>query len=240
LLDLLQEFPHSFGAQELASLLRSFPPRLYSISSSQRAVGEEVHITVAAVRYLHRDRQREGACSTYLADRIDIDSKVSVFIEKNPAFRLPEHAETPVILIGAGTGVAPFRAFLQHREAGELRGNTWLFFGERRFHSDFLYQVEWQKLLKDGYLERIDVAFSRDQAEKVYVQNRLVERQKELYQWLEKGANIYLCGDMKQMTRDVQKTLVSILESEGGLTQEKAEEYLRQLKKQKRFQLDVY
>lgn len=240
LLDLLQEFPHSFGAQDLADLLRSFPPRLYSISSSQNAVGEEVHITVATVRYHHRNRHREGACSTYLADRIDVDSKVSVFIEKNPAFKLPEKAETPVILIGAGTGVAPFRAFLQHREAGDLKGKTWLFFGERRFHSDFLYQAEWQKLLKDGYLGRIDVAFSRDQAEKIYVQNRLVERQKEVYEWLEKGANIYLCGDMKQMARDVQKTLVRIFETEGGMTPEKAEDYLRQLKKQKRFQLDVY
>lgn len=239
-LDLIQEFPQSFFPQELADLLRSFPPRLYSISSSQSAVGEEVHITVATVRYQHRNRQREGACSTYLADRIDIDSKVSVFVEKNPAFKLPENAETPIILIGAGTGIAPFRAFLQHREADELRGNTWLFFGERRFHSDFLYQVEWQKLLKDGYLERIDVAFSRDQLEKVYVQNKLVEKQKEVFEWLEKGANIYLCGDMKQMARDVQKTLIDILESEGGLTQEKAEEYLRQLKKQRRFQLDVY
>ncbi len=240
ILDLLQEFPHTFDAQDFANLLRSFPHRLYSISSSQEAVGEEVHITVATVRYRHRDRQREGACSTYLADRIDIDSKISVFIEKNPAFKLPESPETPVILIGAGTGVAPFRAFLQHREAVNQKGKTWLFFGERRFHSDFLYQVEWQKLLKEGYLERIDVAFSRDQAEKIYVQTRLAEKQKEVYEWLEQGANIYLCGDMKQMAKDVQKTLVHIIEREGGLTPEKAEEYLKQLKKQKRFQLDVY
>ncbi len=240
LLDLLEEFPFAFSAQDLADVLRSFPARLYSISSSQDAVGDEVHITVAAVRYSHKGRNRGGACSTYLADRIEIDSQVSVFIEKNPAFKLPVNEETPVILIGAGTGVAPFRSFLQHREANNQKGKTWLFFGERRFHSDFLYQVEWQKLLKDGYLEKIDVAFSRDQEEKIYVQNRLIERQKEVFEWLNRGANIYLCGDMKQMARDVQQTLLQIFENQGGMTEEKALEYMKTLKKEKRFQLDVY
>lgn len=239
-LDLLEEFPFNFNAQELADLLRSFPARLYSISSSQSSVGDEVHITVATVRYSHKGRERGGACSTFLADRIEIDSTVPVFIEKNPAFKLPENEETPVILIGAGTGVAPYRAFLQHREANNQKGKTWLFFGERRFHSDFLYQVEWQKLLKDGYLEKIDVAFSRDQEEKIYVQNRLIERQKEVFAWLNNGANIYLCGDMKQMARDVQKTLLQIFETEGGMSEEKALEYLKTLKKEKRFQTDVY
>jgi sulfite reductase (NADPH) flavoprotein alpha-component len=239
-LDLLEEFPFSFAPQEFADILRSFPPRLYSISSSQLAVGDEVHATVSAVRYLHKGRERAGACSTYLADRIDIDSQVSVFIEKNPGFKLPENEETPVILVGAGTGVAPYRAFLQHREANNQKGKTWLFFGERRFHSDFLYQLEWQKLLKDGYLEKIDVAFSRDQNEKVYVQHRLLEKQSELFDWLEKGANIYLCGDMKQMARDVQNTLLHIFETEGGMSEEKALEYLKTLKKEKRFQTDVY
>jgi len=239
-LDLLEEFPFQFSAQEFVDILRSFPPRLYSISSSQAAVGDEVHVTVATVRYLHKGRERAGACSTYLADRIDIDSQVSVFIEKNPAFKLPENDETPVILVGAGTGVAPYRAFLQHREANNQKGKTWLFFGERRFHSDFLYQVEWQKLLKDGYLEKIEVAFSRDQKEKVYVQHRLIERQKEIFDWLNKGASIYLCGDMKQMARDVQKTLLQIFETEGGMSEEKALEYLKTLKKEKRFQTDVY
>jgi sulfite reductase (NADPH) flavoprotein alpha-component len=203
-------------------------------------VGDEVHVTVATVRYSHKGRERGGACSTYLADRIEIDSEVSVFIEKNPAFKLPENEETPVILVGAGTGIAPFRAFLQHREAKNQKGKTWLFFGERRFHSDFLYQVEWQKLLKDGYLEKIDVAFSRDQKEKIYVQHRLLEQQKDIYNWLNKGANIYLCGDMKQMARDVQNTLLQIFETEGGMSEEKAQEYLKQLKKEKRFQTDVY
>ncbi|HNX54759.1 MAG TPA: assimilatory sulfite reductase (NADPH) flavoprotein subunit [Prolixibacteraceae bacterium] len=239
-LDLLEEFPATLSAQDLADVLRSFPPRLYSISSSQDAVGDEVHITVATVRYSNKGRRRGGACSTYLADRIEVDSNVSVFIEKNPAFKLPEKDETPIILIGAGTGVAPFRSFLQHREANNQKGKTWLFFGERRFHSDFLYQIEWQKLLKDGFLEKFDVAFSRDQEKKIYVQHRLFEKQKELYQWLNKGAHIYLCGDMKQMARDVQQTLLQIFETQGGMTEEKAIEFMKALKKEKRFQLDVY
>jgi len=239
-LDLLEEFPFAFSVQEFVEVLRNFPARLYSISSSQAAVGEEVHITVATVRYTRRERERSGACSSYLADQIDIDSKVSIFIEKNPAFKLPLNEETPVILVGAGTGVAPYRAFLQHREANNQKGRTWLFFGERRFLSDFLYQVEWQKLLKEGYLEKIDLAFSRDQDEKIYVQHRLIEKQKEIYTWLKNGANIYLCGDMKQMARDVQNTLLQIFETEGGMSQEKALEYLKILKKENRFQTDVY
>ena len=239
-LDLLEEFPSDLTAQTLASILRSFPARLYSISSSQAAVGNEVHITVSRVRYSHNGRERSGACSNYLADQIEVDSLVSVFIEKNPAFKLPEDDQTPVILVGAGTGVAPFRAFLQHREANNQKGNTWLFFGERRFHSDFLYQIEWQKLLKDGFLEKIDVAFSRDQEQKMYVQHRLLQKQKEIYAWLDKGASIYLCGDMKQMARDVQKALLQIFETQGGMSEEKALEYLKKLKKEKRFQTDVY
>ncbi|MBC8004831.1 MAG: assimilatory sulfite reductase (NADPH) flavoprotein subunit, partial [Verrucomicrobia bacterium] len=239
-LDLLEEFPSELTAQQLAEILRSFPARLYSISSSQAAVGDEVHVTVSRVRYSHKGRERSGACSSYLADQIEVDSLVSVFIEKNPAFKLPEDHQTPVILVGAGTGVAPFRAFLQHREANNQKGNTWLFFGERRFHSDFLYQVEWQKLLKDGTLEKLDVAFSRDQEQKIYVQHRLLEKQKEIYAWLSKGASIYLCGDMKLMARDVQKALLQIFETEGGMSEEKAVEYLKKLKKEKRFQTDVY
>ena len=239
-LDLLEEFPYTFTAQELVDILRIFPARLYSISSSQSAVGEEVHITVSTVRYYRNDRKRSGACSGYLADQIEIDSKVSIFIEKNPAFKLPDNQDTPVILVGAGTGVAPYRAFLQQREANNQKGKTWLFFGERRFSSDFLYQIEWQKLVKEGYLEKIDVAFSRDQEEKVYVQHRLVEKQKEIFDWLKNGANIYLCGDMKQMAHDVQNTFLQIFETEGGMSQGKALEYLKKLKKENRFQTDVY
>jgi sulfite reductase (NADPH) flavoprotein alpha-component len=239
-LDLLCDFPYTFAAQEFADVLRSFPPRLYSISSSMAAVGDEVHLTVATVRYTRRERERVGACSSYLADQIDIDSQVSMFIEKNPAFKLPANEETPVILIGAGTGVAPYRAFMQEREAKNQHGKSWLFFGERRFYSDFLYQIEWQKLHKDGILEKIDVAFSRDQEQKIYVQDRITERQEEIYEWLGRGACIYLCGDMKNMARDVQQTLLKVFENQGGMTTEKAQEYLKMLKKEKRFQTDVY
>lgn len=239
-LDLVHEFPFPLSAEELIGLLRPLPPRLYSISSSQEAVGEEVHITVATVRYENKGRRREGACSTYLADRIDIDQEIPIYIERNPAFRLPENENTPIIMVGAGTGVAPFRAFMQHREAVSQKGKSWLFFGERRFFSDFLYQIEWQKFLKKGYLEKIDLAFSRDQEEKIYVQHRLAEKQSEIFNWLENGASFYLCGDMKYMAKDVRKTLLEIIQAQGGLTEEQAREYFKKLKKEKRFQSDVY
>ena len=240
ILDLVQEFPVHLSAEDLINLLRPLPARLYSISSSQETVGEEVHITVSAVRYENKGRWREGACSTYLSDRIEVDQEIPVYIERNQAFRLPENENTPIIMVGAGTGVAPFRAFLQHREAARQKGKSWLIFGERHFFSDFLYQVEWQKFLKKGYLEKIDLAFSRDQKEKIYVQHRLAEKQAEIFNWLENGASFYVCGDMKQMAKDVQKTLLEIIRTQGGLTEEQASEYFKKLKKEKRFQSDVY
>ena len=238
-LDLLHEFPARLTATEFLELLRPLPPRLYSISSSQQAVEDEVHITVSRVRYENKGRERYGACSNFLADRLQVDDEVLIYIDKNPNFRLPANG-TPIIMVGAGTGIAPYRAFLQQRESVNLKGKSWLFFGERRFSSDFLYQVEWQKHLKKGYLEKIDLAFSRDQEEKVYVQHKLKEQQKELFEWLENGANFYLCGDMKYMAKDVQSTLLEIIQTQGGLTEEKAKEYFKKLKKEKRFQADVY
>lgn len=240
ILDLIQEFPFPLSSFDLVELLRPLPPRLYSISSSQHAVGEEVHITVSVVRYENKGRRREGACSTYLADRIEVDQEIPVYIERNPSFRLPEDENIPIIMVGAGTGVAPYRAFLQHREAANLKGKSWLFFGDRHFYSDFLYQVEWQKYLKKGYLEKIDLAFSRDQNEKIYVQHHLAKNQAEVFKWLEKGASFYLCGDRRHMAKDVQKTLLEIIQAQGGLTEEQAREYFRKLKKEKRFQSDVY
>lgn len=240
ILDLLAEFPAAITAQELIDMLRPLPPRLYSIASAQDAVGDEVHITVAAVRYENKGRNREGAASTFLADRIEADSKVPVYIERNPGFRLPENDETPMIMVGAGTGIAPFRSFIQHSEAVNRKGSSWLFFGERRFSSDFLYQLEWQKFLKKGVLAKIDLAFSRDQAEKIYVQHRLAEHQAEVFKWLENGASFYLCGDLKHMARDVQATLLQIIQTQGGLTGEQAQAYFKKLKKEKRFQADVY
>ncbi|MCW0483579.1 assimilatory sulfite reductase (NADPH) flavoprotein subunit [Gaoshiqia sediminis] len=239
-LDLLQDFPHELSEQELADLLRPLPPRLYSISSSQELVGDEVHITVSTVRYSNKGRERHGAASTYLADRIEVDQEIPVYIERNPGFRLPENEETPIIMVGAGTGIAPYRAFLQHREANNLKGKSWLFFGERHFQSDFLYQLEWQKYLKKGLLEKIDLAFSRDQDQKIYVQHRLAERQAEIFEWLENGASFYLCGDMKYMAKDVQKTLLDIIQNQGGMTEDQARDYFKKLKKEKRFQADVY
>ncbi len=238
-LDLISEFPHPYNAASFTELLRPLPARLYSISSSQTAVEDEVHITVSRVKYKNKGRERFGACSSLLADRIEIDDELLIYIEKNPNFRLPLNGN-PIIMVGAGTGIAPYRAFLQERETNNQKGDSWLFFGDRRFNSDFLYQLEWQKLLKKGYLNKIDLAFSRDQKEKVYVQHKLKENQEELYRWLENGANFYLCGDMKYMAKDVQQTLLEIIQTQGGLTPEKAKEYFKKLKKEKRFQTDVY
>ena len=239
LLDLLEDFPFDWKAQDLVDILRSLPARLYSISSSQEIVGDEVHATVSVVRYNRKNRQRLGACSSHLADNIEIDDLVPVYIEKNPAFKLPVNG-SKIIMVGAGTGIAPYRAFMQHRESQGLSGNSWLFFGDRRFHSDFLYQVEWQKLLKSKQLERMEVAFSRDQKDKIYVQHKLQEHQKEIFEWLENGAHFYLCGDMKNMAKDVNKTLLEIIRVQGGISEEQAEKYVKQLKREKRFQTDVY
>lgn len=238
-LDLLHEFPFKLTATEFLELLRPLPPRLYSISSSQEAVEDEVHITVSRVRYENKGRKRYGACSTFLADRLQIDDEVLIYIDKNPNFRLPQNG-TPIIMVGAGTGIAPYRAFLQQRESAELKGKSWLFFGERHFASDFLYQLEWQKYLQKGFLEKIDLAFSRDQKEKVYVQHKLLEQQKELFEWINNGAIFYLCGDMKYMARDVQAALLEIIQTQGGMTEEQAKAYFKKLKKEKRFMADVY
>ncbi len=239
LLDLLEDFPGNWTAQGLTDILRPLPARLYSISSSQDMVGDEVHATISVVRYNRKNRQRLGACSSYLADNIELDDQIPVYIEKNPSFKLPANGAR-IIMVGAGTGIAPYRAFMQHRESQGLKGNSWLFFGDRRFHSDFLYQIEWQKLLKEKQLERIAVAFSRDQNEKIYVQHKLKEHQKDIYEWLENGAHFYLCGDMKSMAKDVNKTLLEIIQVQGGVSEEQAEKYVKQLRREKRFQSDVY
>ncbi|WP_297089548.1 assimilatory sulfite reductase (NADPH) flavoprotein subunit [uncultured Draconibacterium sp.] len=238
-LDLLEDFPFNWNANKLAEVLRPIPPRLYSISSSMESVGEEVHVTVSVVRYERKNRKRKGACSSHLADGIEIDEQVPVYIDKNPSFKLPANG-SKIIMVGAGTGVAPYRAFMQHRESLGIKGESWLFFGDRRFSSDFLYQTEWQKLLKNEILTKMDVAFSRDQDEKIYVQHKLMEHQQEVFEWLENGAHFYLCGDMKYMAKDVNKTLLEIIQGQGGVTEEQAEKYVKNLKREKRFQTDVY
>jgi len=238
-LDLLEDYPFNWNANKLVEILRPIPPRLYSISSSMESVGDEVHATVSVVRYERKKRLRNGACSSHLADEIEIDEQIPIYIDKNPSFKLPPNG-SKIIMVGAGTGVAPYRAFMQHRESLGLKGDSWLFFGDRRFSSDFLYQIEWQKLLKSEHLAKLDVAFSRDQKEKIYVQHKLKENQKEVFEWIENGAHFYLCGDMKYMAKDVNKTLLEIIQIQGGVSEEQAEKYVKNLKREKRFQTDVY
>ena len=239
IVDLLYEFPISISSQDVVKILRRLQPRLYSISSSLKAHPNEVHITVSAVRYTN-SRYKEGACSTFLADRITDDSSIKIFIEKNPEFRIPTKSETPIIMVGPGTGVAPFRSFLEERIETNAKGKNWLFYGDQHFATDFLYQTEWIDSKKKGKLTNLSVAFSRDSDKKVFVQHKMLEHSKELYTWLQEGSHFYVCGDMKKMWADVNKTLIYILQKEGNLDQEQAEEYLQTMKKQKRYQVDVY
>jgi sulfite reductase (NADPH) flavoprotein alpha-component len=239
MVDLIKEYPIKLTSAELLGVLRKLQPRLYSISSSSKVHPDEVHLTIAAVRYAN-GRYKEGVCSTFLADRIGDDEFINVYIEKNPEFRLPANTDAPVIMVGPGTGVAPFRAFLEEREATDAKGKNWLFYGDRHFTTDFLYQTEFQAYQKKGILSRLNVAFSRDTDKKVYVQHKMQKHSKELFRWLEEGAHFYVCGDMKHMWNDVNKTLTDIIMQEGGLNTEKAEEYLRNLKKTKRYLVDVY
>lgn len=241
LLDLIRDFgPWEVSAQEFAGILRKMPVRLYSIASSLVANPDEVHLTIGAVRYETHGRHRKGVASTQVAERLQPGDTLPVYIQKNQNFRLPQNPDTPIIMVGPGTGVAPFRAFMQEREEIGAEGKSWMFFGDQHFVTDFLYQTEWQKWIKDGVLTRMDVAFSRDQEEKVYVQNRMQEHSKELFQWLEEGAVVYVCGDKNHMAKDVNNTLIDIIEKEGGLSREKAEAYLADMKQNKRYQRDVY
>ncbi|WP_068618518.1 assimilatory sulfite reductase (NADPH) flavoprotein subunit [Paenibacillus tuaregi] len=241
LLDLVTDYSlQGAPAREFVALLRKIPARLYSIASSLKANPDEVHVTVRTVRYENHGRNRYGVCSVQLAERIQPGDSLPVFIQHNPNFKLPDNPDTPVIMIGPGTGVAPFRAFLGEREETGASGKTWLFYGDQHFSTDFLYQVEWQRWLKDGVLTRMDVAFSRDTGKKVYVQHRMLEKSKELYQWLQEGAAVYVCGDEKKMAHDVHAALATILEQEGGLSPEEAAVYLTDLQQQKRYQRDVY
>lgn len=239
-LDLLQEESYSFTPQEFISILRKNMPRMYSIASSQEEVDEEVHILVSSVRYEAHGRQKEGVCSTFLADQIEQDDQVKVFIDPNTRFKLPQDTSKPIIMVGPGTGIAPFRSFIQHRDAQEASGKSWLFFGDRNFHTDFLYQSEWLQYLDEGVLTRLDVAFSRDQKEKVYVQHKMLEHGKELYNWLTEGAHFYVCGDKDYMAKDVDSALLEIVKSHGNLQEEEASEYIKELRLSGRYQVDVY
>jgi sulfite reductase (NADPH) flavoprotein alpha-component len=192
------------------------------------------------VRYQQGDEQRLGGASGFLGARAEEGASVKVFVEHNDNFRLPSNPDTPVIMIGPGTGIAPFRAFMQQRDASDAEGKNWLFFGDQTFTQDFLYQTEWQGYLKSGLLTKLDVAFSRDQAEKIYVQDRLKENAAEVYQWLEEGAHLYICGDANRMAKDVHQALIEIIVEQGKQSPDQAEEYLKQLRSAKRYQKDVY
>ncbi|WP_241579754.1 NADPH-dependent assimilatory sulfite reductase flavoprotein subunit [Rosenbergiella nectarea] len=240
IVDMIRHAPTQLTAQQLVELLRPLTPRLYSISSSQAEVEDEVHITVGVVRYDIEGRARSGGASGFLADQLQEDDKIEIFIEHNDHFRLPTEGDTPVIMIGPGTGIAPFRSFIQQRDNDGAEGPNWLFFGNPHFTEDFLYQVEWQKYVKQGLLTRIDLAWSRDQAEKVYVQDKLREQGEEVWRWIEQGAHIYVCGDATRMAKDVENTLLEIIAQYGAMDSESADEYLSDLRIARRYQRDVY
>jgi sulfite reductase (NADPH) flavoprotein alpha-component len=239
--DLLAEFPGArFAPQEFADQLRRLMPRLYSIASSARVHPDEAHLTVAVVRYATNGRERHGVCSTFLADRVALHATpVPVFVT-HAHFRVPEDGARDIIMVGPGTGIAPFRAFLQERAAAGATGRNWLFFGDQRRATDFLYEEEWDDWRRRGVLTRLDLAFSRDQAEKVYVQDRMRAAAADLWAWLEGGASFYVCGDAKRMAKDVDAALHEIVAVQGGLGTAGAAEYVKRLKKEHRYLRDVY
>lgn len=238
--DVVLAMSAKFSAAELIPLLKKLQPRLYSISSSPKAHPDEVHLTVGVVRYDSHGRARKGICSTFLADRCGADTPLPVFVQVSHGFRLPANGETPVIMCGPGTGIAPFRAFLEERLATGAKGRNWLFFGDQKRATDFLYQETLERWVSDGHLARLDVAFSRDQAEKIYVQNRMLENAAELWAWLQNGAHFYVCGDASRMAKDVDAALHKVAETAGRLSAEAAAEYVNKLKSDKRYQRDVY
>ena len=240
LLDIVQKFaPFSWNEQSFVNVLRKLPARQYSISSSLAAYPEEVHLTIGAVRYEVDGRERLGVCSTNVADNLEIGDSVRVYVQHNPNFKLPAD-DAPVIMVGPGTGIAPFRSFIQEREERGAEGKNWLFFGDQHFVTDFLYQTEWQSWLKSGVLTKLNVAFSRDQEEKVYVQHKMQKHAAEIYEWLEQGAHLYVCGDKDHMAADVHNTLLHIIAEQGNKTEEEAQQYLENLRNEKRYQRDVY
>ena len=241
IIDFLVESPGvKFAPEEFVSLLKKLQPRLYSIASSLKAHPEQVHLTVDTVRYDTHGRKRKGVCSNFLAERAGKDTPVPVFIQISKHFRVPENGDLPIIMVGPGTGIAPFRAFLEERKATGAKGGNWLFFGAQKSSCDFFYQEELEAYRSDGILTRFDTAFSRDQNHKIYVQNRMRENAQELWNWLEQGAHFYVCGDASRMAKDVDKALHEIVKSAGGRADEAAGEYIQKLKSDKRYQRDVY
>ena len=240
LIDLVVDHPADFSdAEEFVSVLKKLQPRLYSIASSPKAHPGEVHLTIAIVRYNTHGRDRGGVCSTYVSDRL-VGQNPGVFVHHNKNFRLPENGDTPVIMVGPGTGIAPFRAFIEERAATEAKGKNWLFFGNPYRATDFLYEDEMESYHKKGVLSRMDIAFSRDQDHKIYVQDLMLESGAELWKWLDEGAHFYVCGDASRMAKDVDAALHTIAQEHGGMSAEEAVAYFKEMKKEKRYGRDVY
>lgn len=240
IVDIAIDYPVKLTSQQLVDACRPLTARLYSIASSQTEVEDEVHLTVALVEYEEHGFVHQGGASGYLAKRLEEGASVKVYVESNDNFRLPSDPNTPVIMVGPGTGIAPFRAFMQERDAQEAEGKNWLFFGNPSFTQDFLYQTEWQGYVKSGLLSKVSLAFSRDQAEKIYVQHRLIEQGAEVYEWLQAGAHFYVCGDANHMAKDVEQALLNIYQTHGKQSADEAKQSLLALRKAKRYQKDVY
>ena len=239
--DLLLEYPGVLHEPwEVVGMLPRLTPRLYSISSSPAAHPGEVHTTVAVVRFRSNDRERGGVCSTQMADRVPVGERLPIYVQENKKFRLPAEGTTPIIMIGPGTGIAPFRSFLHERRALGQRGRNWLFFGERSAATDFLYREELQAMVAEGHLTRLDTAFSRDQPHKIYVQDKMLENAQSFWDWLQQGASIYVCGDATHMAKDVHHTLHKIVEQQGKMSAESAVEFVQALKQEHRYHRDVY
>ncbi|MBK1880161.1 assimilatory sulfite reductase (NADPH) flavoprotein subunit [Pelagicoccus mobilis] len=237
---LMRDYPQKLDAQRLFDGLKPLSPRLYSIASSQEEVGEEVHLCVARVDIEHDDKTHNGSASGLLCDRLEEGDEVQVFVEHNPRFRLPQNNDTPIIMIGPGTGIAPFRAFMQQRRADDAQGKNWLFFGNRHFRGDFLYQAEWIEYRDQGLLNDFSLAWSRDGEEKVYVQDKIRENAQQFWEWLQQGAHIYVCGDASRMAKDVEKAILDVIAEQGNKDEDDAAEYLNELREADRYQRDVY
>jgi len=239
LIDLFKEYPQQgLSVENFIALLRPMPPRLYSIASSLSAHSDEVHLTVAVVRYDSFGRKRKGVCSSYLAERVG--ETIPSYFHPNKNFKLPQNQEAPVIMVGPGTGIAPFRAFIEERQTTGASGKNWLFFGDRSQKTDYLYGNEWETYRKDGILNELDLAWSRDQSEKVYVQHKMLEKGAELWKWLQDGAVFYVCGDASRMAKDVDQALRTIAQQHGSMNEEEATIWIKALQKEKRYLKDVY
>ncbi len=241
--DILCEFPEArdqFSLQDMVEYLSKLQPRLYSLASSRNVCGDVAHLLVTSVSYPARGGLRHGVCTTYLAERASGFEPIPVFVHRAKQFHLPDDPNVPLIMVGVGCGIAPYRGFLQERDATGAQGKTWLLFGEQHEQTDFYYREEWEDYLRRGILSRMDMAFSRDQGYKIYVQHRMLEHARDLWSWLEKGAWFYVCGDAERMAPDVDAALHEIVEREGGLDREKAREYVARLREDKRYRRDVY